>query len=78
MALPNDLDYKAVIKALEKAGFKLDGGLKNHLKFKRPRMSANDMVRIVIVPMHKEIATGTLRSIVEQSGISREEFLKLL
>lgn len=33
---------------------------------------------MVIVPMHKELAAGTLRSIIRQSGLSVEEFLGLL
>jgi predicted RNA binding protein YcfA (HicA-like mRNA interferase family) len=34
--------------------------------------------RIVIVPMHRELAIRTLRSIIRQSGLSVEEFLTLL
>lgn len=32
---------------------------------------------VVIVPMHREIATGTLRSIVRQSKLTVEEFIEL-
>jgi len=32
----------------------------------------------VVVPNHDEIAKGTLLSIISQSGLSKEEFLKLL
>lgn len=32
----------------------------------------------VIVPMHKELASGTLRSIIRQSGMSVVEFLEFL
>jgi len=31
----------------------------------------------MIIPMHEEVARGTLKSILEQAGISPEEFLKL-
>lgn len=34
--------------------------------------------RIFIIPMHKEIAAGTLKSILEQANIELEEFLKYL
>jgi predicted RNA binding protein YcfA (HicA-like mRNA interferase family) len=78
LALPNNLSHKDVVKALEKAGFKIDGGTKGHTKMKKPKMSAEDTVKIAIIPIHGEIATGTLRSIVEQAGLSREEFLRLL
>jgi predicted RNA binding protein YcfA (HicA-like mRNA interferase family) len=56
----------------------MEGGTKGHLKMKKPKTNATDSVRIVIIPRHGEIATGTLRSIVEQARLSREEFLKLL
>jgi predicted RNA binding protein YcfA (HicA-like mRNA interferase family) len=32
----------------------------------------------VTVPKHDPVLTGTLLSIIEQSGLTREEFLKLL
>lgn len=70
---------REVIKALEKAGFKVVGGTgSSHLRLKREKRAANDSVRIAIVPMHTEIAQGTLRSIIEQAGLTREEFLALL
>lgn len=34
--------------------------------------------RICIVPMHKEVARGTLKSILEQADIDLESFLDLL
>ena len=33
--------------------------------------------RRLTVPIHKEIARGTLHSIIRQAGITPEEFLKL-
>ena len=35
-------------------------------------------MHIVIIPMHSEIARGTLKSILEQAGMSLEEFLSNL
>jgi hypothetical protein len=32
----------------------------------------------IIVPDHEEIAKGTLKSILRQANLTREEFLKLL
>lgn len=77
MSLPL-LHYKDIMKALEKAGFKIVGGKRNHIRMKKPRMSVSDKVRIVIIPLHKQVAKGTLRSIIGQAGMSVEEFLKLL
>jgi predicted RNA binding protein YcfA (HicA-like mRNA interferase family) len=34
--------------------------------------------RVVIVPMHRELRTGTLRSIVRQSGLDVDAFVELL
>ena len=35
-------------------------------------------VRVVIIPIHSEIARGTLKSILEQANISLDDFLNLL
>lgn len=34
--------------------------------------------RVAIVPLHKEFARGTLRSVLRQAGISPDEFAALL
>ena len=31
-----------------------------------------------VVPLHPELATGTLRGILRQAGVTREEFIKEL
>ena len=77
MSLPL-LHHRDVMKALEKAGFTIVGGKRNHIRMKKPRMSVSDKVRIDIIPLHGQIAKGTLRSIIDQAGVSVEEFLKLL
>ncbi len=33
---------------------------------------------ITVVPMHKEIDIGTLREIIRQAKLTREEFINLL
>ncbi|MGO8863653.1 MAG: type II toxin-antitoxin system HicA family toxin [Acidimicrobiales bacterium] len=38
----------------------------------------HDDGRVAIVPLHKELARGTLRSVVRQAGISPDEFAALL
>jgi len=57
-----------VIKRLEKIGFESVSQKGSHRKFKKDN-------RIVIVPMHQEIAKGTLKSILSQAGITLEDFL---
>jgi predicted RNA binding protein YcfA (HicA-like mRNA interferase family) len=34
--------------------------------------------RTVIVPLHRELARGTLRSILRQAGLTADEFVALL
>ena len=66
---------KEAIKALQKAGFYIHHQTGSHIVMKHP---ANHRVRPVI-PMHnKDLKRGTLRSIVNQAGLTIEEFIKLL
>lgn len=63
-----------IIKALQKIGFYKVSQKGSHAKYRKD----GDPVRTVIIPMHPEIAKGTLQSILEQAGISLEEFKELL
>jgi len=63
-----------VIKALAKIGFEIVGRRGSHVRLKRK----DGKTLIVIVPDHKELARGTLRSILRQANLSREELLELL
>jgi len=42
------------------------------------RKDASGRTRLVIVPQGKDIPQGTLRAILEQAGLSRDEFQDLL
>ena len=59
-------------RAFERTGFARTSQRGSHLKLR------SEQGRIVIVPLHRELATGTLRSIIRQSGLSIEEFLERL
>lgn len=74
MVLPV-ISGRKVIKALAKIGFEVNGKKGSHIKLKK---KFNDKVFIVIVPDHPELAIGTLKSILRQANISKEDFLKLL
>jgi predicted RNA binding protein YcfA (HicA-like mRNA interferase family) len=63
-----------VVKALQRAGFAVVGRKGSHMRMKK----ISERVYVVIVPDHREIAPGTLRSIIRQAGLTREEFLSLL
>ena len=69
------LSAHEVIKALSKIGFIQVAQKGSHIKLKRKEESKT---WIVIVPNFKEIPRGTLRSIIRQSGLDQDEFLKLL
>jgi predicted RNA binding protein YcfA (HicA-like mRNA interferase family) len=63
-----------VIRALGRAGFFLDHSTGSHRFFRHPARAG-----LVVVPFHRrDLKRGTLKSIVEQAGISTEEFIKLL
>ena len=62
------LSPNQVIKSLEKLGFVYVSQKGSHRKYRKEGRS-------VIIPMHKELARGTLRSILEQAGIGIDELL---
>jgi len=61
-----------VVRALAKAGFSEVSQRGSHLKLR------NEAGRTVIVPMRRELARGTLRSILRQADLSVEAFIELL
>ncbi len=61
-----------VIRALGKAGFAEVSQRGSHVKLR------NADERTVIVPLHRELAPGTLRSILRQAGLSVDELTALL
>ncbi len=62
-----------IINALSKVGFEKISQKGSHAKYKNLKTQ-----KIYIIPMHKEIAKGTLKSILEQADIELETFLNLL
>ncbi len=69
------LSGRQVVKALSKAGFEVVGRKGSHVRLKK---KTTTKTYIVIVPLHPEIKKGTLKSIIRQSGLSPQEFLKIL
>lgn len=67
-----------VITALKKAGFDYAPvrGKGSHVALFKENPDGQKY--LVIVPKKNPIPKGTLLSIIKQSGISREEFIKLL
>jgi len=65
------LKPEQVIKGLEGNGFRCVKQRGSHRKYKNDGKSA-------IVPMHYEVARGTLSSILEQAGLTNENLMKYI
>ena len=61
-----------VVSALLKGGFNQTSQRGSHVKLR------DTNGKVVIVPMHKELARGTLSSILGQSGLDVSKFIELL
>jgi predicted RNA binding protein YcfA (HicA-like mRNA interferase family) len=64
-----------VVKILNKLGFSIIRQSGSHMILIKEDSQGK---RTVVVPKHKELAKGTLLSIISQSGLSKEEFLNKL
>ncbi len=62
-----------IIKAMQKLGFCKISQKGSHAKYINERTG-----RVFIIPMHYEIAKGTLKSILEQADIELNQFLEKL
>ncbi len=56
------------IKVFEKMGFKVVRQKGSHVVLRRSDSGC-------VIPLHKKIAIGTLRSAIRQTGITPEEFI---
>lgn len=63
-----------VVKALAKLGYEVDHQTGSHVILRQSK----EPYRRLTVPNHREISKGTLRAIIRQAGLMREEFLELL
>ena len=61
-----------IIRVLKEFGFVFKSQRGSHAKF--VKSTENAPVKTVIVPMHEEVAKGTLQSILEQADISLDMF----
>jgi len=72
--LPVDAPIRKVIKALERLAFRIvrEG---NHIAM--VRQNADGTRTPLTMPNHRTIKSSTLRTILSQAGISRDDFLKV-
>jgi predicted RNA binding protein YcfA (HicA-like mRNA interferase family) len=66
------LSAREVCEILQQHGFSKSRQAGSHIVMRR---QTPEGPRIVIVPNHPEIRRGTLKSIIEQSGLSRDLFM---
>ncbi|HLA19361.1 MAG TPA: type II toxin-antitoxin system HicA family toxin [Dehalococcoidia bacterium] len=73
--MPKLLSARRVLRALGRAGFEVVSQRGSHIKLKKP-VEGGELV--VILPGHRELAEGTLASVLRQARLSREELERLL
>ncbi len=67
------LSWQQVTRALRKAGFRLDRQKGSHMVHYHIQTN-----RTVVVPRHRAIKAGTLREILREADLTRDEFQDLL
>ena len=65
---------REVVKALAGAGYERDRQRGSHIILRQQAYPH----RRIVVPDHKEVAKGTIRSIIRLTGLTVEEFKALL
>lgn len=69
----SNISGRDAVKAFEKAGWLARGQAGSHLVLTKAGIRAN-----LTIPLHPELAPGTLRALIRDSGLTVDEFLKLL
>ena len=60
------------VKAFRRLGYEVDHQTCSHIILRQPTG------RRLTVPNHRELAKGTLRALIREAGITKEEFRELL
>ncbi|OYV05563.1 MAG: hypothetical protein CFE26_10935 [Verrucomicrobiales bacterium VVV1] len=71
MRLPRDVNGEEAVRALLRLGF-------SDLRQTGSHRIMRKEGRTVVVPMHRPIKPGTLKGLIEQSGVSLDDFLREL
>jgi predicted RNA binding protein YcfA (HicA-like mRNA interferase family) len=71
MKIPRDVNGSEAVRALRRAGYETMRQTGSHLIMRKDG-------RTVVVPQHKPIKPGTLKGLMEQAGLTVEEFVALL
>lgn len=75
MPKPPIVSGSEAVKALQRLGFFIDRQRGSHVVMKK--VTSHGEIGCVI-PMHREVAAGTLRSALKLAGVSIEEFTDAL
>ncbi len=70
-----DVSGTELVKALQKAGFRVLRQKGSHISLEKTDAAGHWRT---VVPMHREIARGTLHDILKQSGLTRDDLSGLL
>ena len=73
MGVLGNISGRDAARAFQKAGWRVAGQVGSHLMLVKEGVRAN-----LSIPLHKELATGTLRSLIRTAGLTVDEFLKLV
>jgi predicted RNA binding protein YcfA (HicA-like mRNA interferase family) len=68
-----NISGKEAARAFEKAGWQRIGQVGSHLVLSKPNLRVN-----LSIPQHRELATGTLRALIRNAGMTVDEFTGLL
>jgi predicted RNA binding protein YcfA (HicA-like mRNA interferase family) len=60
------------VRAFQKIGYEVDHQTGSHLILRHPSG------RRLTVPTHRELAKGTLRALIRDAGVTKEQFTELL
>jgi predicted RNA binding protein YcfA (HicA-like mRNA interferase family) len=60
------------VKVFRRLGYEVDHQTGSHIILRHPSQ------RRLTVPNHRELAKGTLRALIREAGLSKEQFAELL
>ena len=71
MKIPRDVKGTEAVRALKRLGFVTLRQTGSHLIMRREQVT-------LVVPQHKPIKPGTLKGVIDQAGLTLEEFVQQL
>ena len=69
----NNISGREAVKAFKKTGWNVAGQVGSHVVMTKKGIRVN-----LSIPQHKELSVGTLRLLIQNSGLTVDEFQRLL